>query len=144
MMAVMSGNANASGAERAARLLFCAGALGEIGTGLLLLVFPRLVGILINAAVDVPGLLIARVFGSTILALGVTWWIAKNEPLERLTSGYLPGFLIYNLGVGVLFVLRALAASEPAWPWLVATVHVVAGVGFAAAVLTAPRPEAAH
>ena len=140
----MSSDANTSGVERAARLLFCAGALGEIGTGLVVLVFPRLVGILINAAVDVPGLLIARISGSTILALGVTWWIARNEPLGRLTSGYLPGFLIYNLAVAALFALRALAASEPAMPWLVSTVHVVAGVGFAAAMLAAPRPEAAH
>ncbi len=137
-MAVTNGP-NRSGLERAARLLFAASAAGEIGVGALALAFPQILALLLAAPLDASGLLVARMLGSAVLALGVTWWISRNEPLPQLSSRYAAGFVIYNLGMGVLFLLRALAPPESALPWVVAIVHVSAGLAFAAALFMTQR-----
>ncbi|HXX86389.1 MAG TPA: hypothetical protein VEN29_20715 [Casimicrobiaceae bacterium] len=129
--------------ERAARLLFCASALGEIGVGAGALVFPQIIAFLLAAPLDPGGLLLARMLGSAALALGITWWIARNEPVRQLSSRFIAGYLVYNLGVGLLFLFRALSAEAPAWPWVVAIVHILAGVGFAAAVFVTRRTSEA-
>jgi len=144
MVLTTTNGANGFGAARAARLLFRLTALGEIGAGALALVFPQILGVLMVASLDVYGLLLARMLGSAVLALGVTWWLARNEPLRPVWSRHAAGFIIYNLGMGVLFVFRALAASEPGLPWMVAIVHVLAGVAFAGTVWAVPRTEAAE
>jgi len=137
----MTNAPNRFGLTRIARLLFCVSALGEIAVGVLVLLFPQILAFLMVASLDPAGLLVARMLGSAALALGVTWWIARNQPLLHLASRYLAGYLIYNVGMGVLFVFCALAAREPVLPWIVAIGHVLIGVGFAAAVLGAERSE---
>jgi len=132
---------NRLGLTRIARLLLCVSALGEITVGVLVLLFPQILAILMGAPLDHFGLLVARMLGSAALALGITWWIARNQPVLHLASRVLAGHLIYNLTVGLLFVLCALAASEPVLPWIIAVGHVLIGVGFAAAVLGAERSE---
>ena len=63
--------------------------------------------------------------GVAVLALGITWAMARNDA-DRL-SRYLTGFVLYNVGVGLLFGWAALAASHPTLPWIVCAVHVMAG-----------------
>ena len=77
--------------------------------------------------------------GSALLALGVTWWIVRNEPLHELSSRFVGGYLIYNIGMGLLFSARAIDAAEPTVPWVVAVVHLLAGVGFAGSMLVVQR-----
>ena len=103
-------------------------ALGESAVGVALVAYPSLVAFLIAAPVDSNGLLVARMMGAAMLALGVTWWIARAEP-GRLIH-YVVGYLIYNLVVGVLFVAAALYASQALVPWIVAIVHLGAGAAF--------------
>jgi hypothetical protein len=122
-----------TGGEHVAWLVLSLGAAGEIGVGAAVLVFPSLLGTLLDAPLDEVGLLVARMLGSAILALGTTWWLSRRGPggLARCTTG----FLIYNLGLGALFLLHALRQAQPTpLPWVVGVVHVLLGLGLGAAV----------
>src|SRR5215831_14156249 len=114
----MTSGSNSSSVAPAARMLFSAAALGEIGVGLVVFAFPQVVALLLAEALDGLGPLVARIGGAAICALGVTWWIARNDPLPEVWARHGAGFLIYNLGVGALFVVLALTAPDPALPWI--------------------------
>ena len=104
-------------------------AIGEVSVGMVLLVLPREVAlVLIDAVLDARASIVARMMGIAVLALGVTWWQARGDApgLAR----YRAGFIVYNLGVGALFCWVALAASQPAIPWIVSIAHLAAGVAF--------------
>jgi hypothetical protein len=123
----------APSARRAAELLFLLSTLGEMGVGIAVLAFPEILALLLDMRLDAAGLLAARMLGSAVLAIGITWWVARRDP-QRI-SRYAAGFIVYNLGFGVLFVFTAAHASRPALPCLVAVVHLLAGAGMVAAVL---------
>ena len=128
-----------SGAQRAAALLFSASALGEIGVGLFLLPFPQLAALLLDAPLDGPGLLVARGLGGAALALGLTWWLARND--ARALASCTAGFILYNVAVGALFAFQALQAARPLLPGVVGVVHLGAGGAFAAATALARARE---
>ena len=96
----------ATGAQCVAQALVTLSALGEIGVGAVVLAYPQLVALLMDATLDAGGLMVARMLGSAALALGITWWIARSEP-SRL-SRYTAGYIAYNLSVGALFALAAM------------------------------------
>ena len=121
-----------SGTQHAAVLLFSASALGEIAVGVFLLPFPQLAAPLLDAPLDGNGLLLARALGGAALALGLTWWIARND--ARALAYCTAGFIIYNAAVGALFAFQALRTARPLLPWLVGIVHLLAGGAFAAAI----------
>jgi hypothetical protein len=119
-----------------AGLLLTLMALGELGVGVLVLAFPTpLTGLLLAAPMEGVGLVVTRMAGIAIAALGLTWWRARRDLDQRFTR-VAPGFLVYNLGVGLLFLAYALTAigSVPL-AWIVAAVHLLAGLAFAAALL---------
>ncbi|HLB23705.1 MAG TPA: hypothetical protein VJP07_06400 [Dehalococcoidia bacterium] len=124
-----------SGTQRAAALLFAASALGEIGIGVILLAFPQVAALLLDASLDATGLLVVRGLGGTVLALGLTWWIVRND--ARALAYCTAGFIIYNVVVGACFVFQALRAAHPALPWFVGIAHLLAGGVFAAAIAVA-------
>ena len=112
------------------RLLLSASALGEIGMGAAVLVFPEILGVLLNAKLDSYGLLVGQLLGAAALALGVTWWMARRAAGEEL-SRYAIGYIVFNFAMGFLFILQALEASRPAvLPWIVGGVHLLAALGF--------------
>ncbi|MCC6198576.1 MAG: hypothetical protein IT518_29355 [Burkholderiales bacterium] len=115
---------------RLARLLFLAGALGEMGVGVIGLAWPRILSLLLDVTLDAGGLLVARMLAAAALAIGLTWWLARKDPdaLARNAGG----FLVYNFGIGALFLLQAFAAARPLIPALLGVVHVGAGLGFLA------------
>ena len=113
-------------AERATTLVMTLVSVGETLVGVAILALPREVALLlVDAALDARGLIVARMLGVAILALGITWAMARSDA-DRL-SRYLTGFVVYNVGVGLLFGWAALAASHPTLPWIVCAVHVMAG-----------------
>ena len=120
-----------SGADRVAGLVFTLVTLGEIGFGASGLVFPQVFTLLTGARLDAGGYLAVRMLGAAVFALGVTWWFARRDAatIARSTAG----FLTYNFGVGGLFAIAALAASESALPWILCGVHLLAGTVFGAA-----------
>lgn len=119
-----------------AGLLLTVMALAELGVGLLVLAFPgRVTGLLLAVPVEGVGLVVTRMAGIAIAALGLTWWHAKRDLDQRLTR-VAPGFLVYNLGVGLVFLAYAATASVAApLSWVAAAAHLFAGLAFAAALL---------
>jgi hypothetical protein len=121
--------------------LFALAAAGEIAVGLAVLAFPGPVMELLLAETIVGiGLIVARMFGLAIIALGMTWWLTRSD-LHRQLKRMAPGFIIYNLGVGIVFLLYALLATRPVpFSWAVALLHLLVGVAFSAAVVIGHRP----
>jgi hypothetical protein len=120
-------------------LLFTASALGEIAVGIAVAVFPGTVmGWLLGAAIEGTGVVVARMAGIAVAALGLTWWVDRRRLNDQRLRQGAAGFIVYNLGVGLLFLVYAWTADR-ALPvsWLVAAVHLVAGGAYAAA-LTRP------
>jgi hypothetical protein len=105
--------------------------VAQIGVGVVLLPFPQVAALLLDASLDGTGLLVARGLGGAALALGLTWWIVRND--SRAVARCAAGFIIYNVVVGALFAFQALQAARPPLPWLVGIVHLLAGGAFAAA-----------
>ena len=77
--------------------------------------------------------------GITLAALGVTWWVARKSPDARRLYENAGGFLIYNFGVGLLFLVHA-ATADRALPvaWIVAAAHILFGAAYLIAVLFLP------
>jgi hypothetical protein len=101
---------------------------------LAVLAFPGAVmGLLLATTLEGLSLVIARMLGLAIMALGVTWWLAGSD-LQQQLRRIAPGFIIYNVGMGVLFLCYALSSAR-AVPWAVALVHLLVGFAFTAGVV---------
>ena len=81
-----------------------ASGLAETAAGLALLFVPNIVLVLLlgltSAATET--LLVGRVAGSALLAIGVACWLARNDARTPTQAGLLGGILIYNLAVTIL------------------------------------------
>ena len=121
------------GAVRAAVFVMTLVAVGEMLVGVFVLALPReMVLLLIGAALDARALFVARMLGIAVLVLGITWWMVRGDA-ERLPR-YSAGFIVYNIGAGVIFGWAAFAAVQPALPWIACVVHLTAGAAFWALV----------
>jgi hypothetical protein len=120
------------GMLRAAHVVLALATLGEVGIGIAGLVYPQIIALLMDARLDAGGLMVARMLGVAVLALGLTWWVARDDP--RRVVRHAAGFLVYNFGIGVLFALVAASAAQPALPALVAALHLLVGATVAAAL----------
>jgi uncharacterized membrane protein len=96
-------------------------------------------GLLLEATLVGISLVIARLFGIAIIALGITWWLMRGDVSRQLRMA--PGFIIYNLGVGALVLVYALEAASPVpISWAVALAHLLAGFGSSATLVMRSRP----
>jgi hypothetical protein len=140
-MAELTNHVTHSLAARIASRLFALGAIGELTVGLAVLAFPGpVMGLLLAATLVGIGLVIARMLGIAVIALGMTWWLARND-LHRQLRRMAPGFIGYNLGVGTLFLLYALVVTRPVpLSWAVALVHLMVGLAFSATLVVRHRP----
>ena len=118
--------------RRAAEWLFTLMALGEIGVGILLALLPGpMSGILLGVPLDGTAAVATRMLGIAVAALGIAWWPDRRRLDPQRSRQVAAGFLVYNLGVGLLFLGYAWTADR-ALPvsWLVAAVHLLAGCTF--------------
>ena len=85
--------------------LLTAGAVLEIPVGLALLLVPTLVAeLLLGAPLDGPGVVIARLAGGGLLAVGLACWSARRTPTTAAGLGVCRGFLAYNVAACAVLV----------------------------------------
>jgi hypothetical protein len=113
------------------RTLLTVTAVVEAATGLAILALPSLVSSLIlGSPLDTAvSLVLARVAGMALLALGVTCWLARHDEAARAVRGLVGAMALYNLGVLVLLAHAALVwgtSGIALWPIVVG--HAVMGL----------------
>jgi hypothetical protein len=93
----------------------------EALTGVALMVSPALpVLLLVGAALDtMGGLLVARVAGAALLALGLGCWLARNDARSQAARGLVGAMLLYNVAALSVLVHAGLGLKLSAvglWP----------------------------
>ncbi|HEU4780065.1 MAG TPA: hypothetical protein VFS58_09300 [Steroidobacteraceae bacterium] len=74
------------------------GAVLETPVGLGLLVVPSpLAYLLLGAPLSGAGLVVARLAGGALLALGIACWVARSAPTSRAGLGVATAFMLYNI-----------------------------------------------
>ena len=127
-------------ALRVARIILTAGALGELAVGILIAALPVAVGgLLLQAPVAGTAVVIGRMMGIALAAIGLTWWLERHRlDAERLRQ-LAPGFILYNFGVGLLFLAYSWTGGQLVLvPFLVGAAHVGMGAAFVAALTRLP------
>ncbi len=101
-------------------------ALIEIGAGLSLLSGPALaMWLLLGVRVPSPeALVIGRVGGAGLLALGVACWFARDDRGSRAQHGLLWAMLVYNVGAcAVLAFAGAVSSTAGIALWAGVALH---------------------
>jgi hypothetical protein len=101
--------------------LFLVTALLEVGTGVSLLVLPSVpLALLLGVSVAAPEtLLVARVAGAALIAIGVACWPARGAKQVTAQLGLLTGILIYDVAAAALLGYSGLVlgmAGIALWP----------------------------
>jgi hypothetical protein len=96
-------------------------ALLEAVTGVALMVSPALpVSLLVGATLDTPGgLVVARVAGAALLALGLVCWLARDDGHSRAGRAIVAAILLYNVTAAGVLVYAGLGLKLSAiglWP----------------------------
>ena len=88
--------------------LFVVTAVIEAGAGLALMTWPSAaVMLLLGSSLDTPaGLILGRVAGVALLALGVACWLARRDAESPSAAGLIVAMLLYN-STTVLFLAIA-------------------------------------
>lgn len=126
-----------------ARILGIGGAL-EAGVGLLLLVAPSaLAWFLLRSPLEGAGLVVARLGGGGLLALGIACWSARRVPLTPAALGVSRAFLAYNLVACVTLAVACPPLASGGFPALAASVlHGVLAAALAGVVFGRRRSSA--
>jgi len=119
-----------------ARILSVGGVL-ETVVGLGLLVAPSaLASLLLRAPLAGPGMVIARLAGGGLLALGIACWCARTTPAAPASLGVSWAFLAYNVVACVTLAWARPALADGGFPALGASVlHGVLGAALLGALL---------
>jgi len=104
--------------------LFVVTALLEAITGVALIVSPGPpVSLLVGAVLETPsGLIVARVAGAALLALGLACWLARDDGRSRAARGLVGAILLYDAVTAAVFVYAGLGLKLSAaglWPAVV-------------------------
>src|SRR5216110_936616 len=125
------------------RLLKLTGII-EMATGLGLVAVPSVVvRLLLGSPLNTSAaVMLARVAGAALLALGVACWLARDDTQSRATRGLVVAMLMYNIAatavlafVGIDLGLHGVAL----WPAVV--LHAAMGAWCAACLRRGPQNE---
>jgi len=111
---------------RSATYLFTVTAVVELATVLALLAVPSIVlGLLLGVGPASPdALVIGRLGGAGLLAIGVECWIAHRDAGSPSQRGLVYGALVYNVGaVAVLSYAGSILAMTGALLWPAVILH---------------------
>jgi hypothetical protein len=121
--------------------LFMATALIEAGTGLLLVTVPALViALLLGVRPPSPeALIVGRVGGAGLLAIGVACWFAHDDRDSRSQYGLQWAMLVYNVGAcAVLAFAGSMLSMTGVALWPAVGLHAVMAI-WCALNLRAPQ-----
>lgn len=101
----------------------------EAATGVGILAQPSLVSsLIVGSSLDTGALVVARVAGVALLALGLACWLTRHDEVSRAGRGLVGALALYNVGVIAILVHAALALGVSGialWPIVVG--HAVMG-----------------
>jgi hypothetical protein len=108
----------------------------ELGAGMALMGFPSaVVKLLLGVPLDsAPAVLLGRLAGTALFALGVACWLARGNTSSRAVVS---AMLFYNLAAVAVFLLAALGeklAGIALWPAVI--LHTAMGVWCARCLMT--------
>jgi len=67
--------------------------------------------LLLGASLDTPAaLIVARMTGAALLALGAACWLARDDSQSRAAGGLITALLLYNLSAVAVFVYAGVVA----------------------------------
>lgn len=113
----------------------------EASTGVFLLASPILLASLLLGVLEgsVP-LVLARVAGGALLALGIACWYAAREPVGPATRGVVAAMLVYNLATAMAFAYGGLVYGlSGVLLWPVVVLHLAMAVWCVACLSRTPR-----
>jgi len=103
----------------------------ETPIGLMLLLSPPLVaGLLLGVSLAAPAaLIVGRIAGAALLALGVACWLARDDGPSLARRGLLAAILLYNCAAGaVLAHAGAVAGLVGVLMWPAVALHAALAV----------------
>jgi len=111
----------------------------EAATGLALVLSPSVpASMLLGASLDTPaGLVIARMTGGALLAIGTACWLSRNDEKSRAATGLIAALLLYNTAAVAFLVHASLGMGLSGiglWPAVV--LHAALAVWCIACLLT--------
>src|SRR5207249_10586408 len=115
----------------------------ETATGLGLMAVPSVVvRLLLGSPLDTfAAVMLARVAGAALLALGVACWLARDDTQSRAARGLVVAMLIYNIAATALLAFAGIGLGLQGvalWPAVV--LHAVMAIW---CITTLPRTQAA-
>jgi hypothetical protein len=118
------------------RQLLTIATLAECLAGLALMVNPDAgLTLLLGAEPGAVGLLVGRIAGVALLALGIACWGARADSGGAAHTGTLRAITTYNAGAGLLLI--AFVATGKAYGvavWIAGVLHLALVAGFAASL----------
>lgn len=101
--------------------LFIVTAVIEVGAGLALALAPAAaIQALFSTAIDSPAaLVICRLAGGALLALGVASWLARDDGHVRAARGLVAGLFVYNVAAALLLAYAGIGlhlSGIALWP----------------------------
>ena len=111
--------------------LLIATALVETPLGVMLMLSPPLVvRLLLGVALTAPaGLIVSRIAGTALLALGVACWLARDEGPSLARRGLIAAMLLYNcLAAAVLVHAGAVVGLVGVLLWPAVVLHAALAV----------------
>jgi hypothetical protein len=92
------------------KILLTATALIEVGAGVALECCPSFtMALLLGSGLDSPAaVILGRLTGAALLALGVACWLARGDTQSRAAKGLVAAMVVYNFAAVTLFTFAAL------------------------------------
>ena len=116
---------------------------GAFGLGLLLLPGPVLAPM--GVVLDEPAALLARLYGSALIAFAILLWTARRAEDPALREGVTLTLFAYFVVSGALLLVAQLRQQMNARGWIVVALHALFAAWFGYFVVRgAPAPRKAH
>jgi len=110
-----------------ARNLLIVTALAEAPLGIMLMLSPSIIsGLLLGVSLDGPAaVIVGRVAGAALLALGVACWLARHDGSSHAGRGLVAALLLYNCGtIAILAHAATVTGLNGIVLWPAVALHV--------------------